>query len=78
MFIIDQIDPFVFLVSLCVGIFISYIFRKEPRVVVKHPTPENAGKITYVDDAGICYRYRAQEVDCPSDKSQIKQIPLQY
>ena len=78
MFIIDQIDPFVFLVSLFLGILISYIFRKEPRIIIKHPTPENAGKITYVDDAGICYRYKAKEIDCPSDKSNIKQIPLQY
>lgn len=50
---------------------------EEPKIVIQYPTPENAGKITYIDDAGVCYRYRAQPVSCPTDKTQISQVEIQ-
>ena len=36
------------------------------------------GKVTYKDNAGVCYKYRSEEVTCPKDKSVIKELPLQY
>lgn len=77
MFVLDYIDPFAFLVSLGIGIFVTYVIRREPRIIIKYPTPENAGKITYVDDAGVCYRYKATEVECPKDKGKVKKIKIQ-
>ena len=75
--IFDRIDPFYFIISFGIGVFLSYIFKPEPKIVIQYPTPENAGKITYVDDAGVCYRYKAINVSCPSDKSKIKKIEIQ-
>ena len=75
--VFQHIDPFYFIVSFAFGIFLSYIFTPKPKIVIKYPTPQNAGKITYVDDGGVCYRYEAIETKCPEDKSKIKTVPLQ-
>lgn len=75
--IFEYIDPFVFLLALCVGLFYTYISAPAPKVVIKYPTPYNAGKVTYLDDAGVCYRYKIKEVACPIDKTKIKQVPIQ-
>lgn len=75
--IFDKIDPFYFIISFGIGIFLSYIFVPEPKIVIQYPTPENAGKITYMDDAGVCYKYKAVKVNCPSDKNKLKKIEIQ-
>jgi hypothetical protein len=77
MFILDYIDPFFFLLALCVGLFYTYITAPQPQVVVKYPTPFNAGKITYVDQNDVCYKYQIKKVQCPNDKSLIKHYELQ-
>jgi len=77
MFLLDYIDPFIFLVALCVGLFYTYLSTPYPKIVIKYPTPFNAGKVTYVDDADVCYKYSVREVDCPEDKSTIKELKLQ-
>lgn len=76
MFPFDHIDPFYFLVSLCVGLLYTYLSAPTPQVVIKYPTPHNAGKITYVDDAGVCYRYKVEATQCPSNIETIKKVPL--
>lgn len=73
----EYIDPFVFFISLGVGIFLTYLVSPNPKIIYKYPTPSNAGKITYVDDAGVCYKYKSTKVNCPSDKSQVKSIDIQ-
>lgn len=77
MFIFDYIDPFYFLIALSVGLLYAYLNAPEPRIVVKYPTPHNAGKILYKDDAGVCYRYKVNEISCPKDASKIKKMPIQ-
>jgi hypothetical protein len=75
--VFQYIEPFYFILSFSLGVFLSYIFTPKPQIIIKYPTPQNAGKITYMDDGGVCYRYEAIEVNCPTDKTKIKQIPLQ-
>jgi hypothetical protein len=73
---LKNINPFYFFVSLAVGLFMVYIFNPPPQVVVKFPSPYNAGKITYKDKHDSCYIYRADKVSCPIDRSVIKPQPL--
>jgi len=75
--ITDFIDPYAFLMALAVGLLYVYLTTPPPRIVIKHPTPYNAGKITYVDDARVCYKYRMKQVPCPKDKTKIKEMPIQ-
>ena len=76
MFPFDNIDPFYFLMALCVGLLYTYVSAPPQHVVVKYPTPYNAGKVTYVDDAGVCYKYKVRPMTCPSDPQKIKKMPL--
>ena len=77
MSLFDNIDPLIFLISLSIGMFLTYILTPKPKIVIKYPTPYNAGKVKYIDDAGVCYKYRMVEVDCPINKNEIKSFKLQ-
>ena len=66
-----NIIPSYFFISLIIGFFIIYILSPKPHIVVKYPTLDNAGTITYVDGNNVCYRYKKVQVDCPLDKRII-------
>jgi len=70
----DFIDPIAFFVSFAIAFFFYYIFAPQKKIVMQYPTPENAEKITYQSDGDNCYKYKAQEVSCPVNKSLIKDI----
>lgn len=72
-----RLEPYVFLLSFGIGMMIAYIATPPPHVIIRFPTVENAGKITYKDDAGVCYRYRAKTTSCPDDPNKIFRPPIQ-
>ena len=72
--ILKFIIPFYFFIALFIGLFIAYISTPAPDIIIKYPTPQNAGKIVYKDDSDVCYKYKAEEVSCPKDKSNVKNI----
>ena len=74
---LDTIDPYVFFISLGVGLFFAYITAKTPRVVYKYPTPYNVDRTVYTDNAGLCYKYKADKVTCPADPKQIQPVVFQ-
>lgn len=67
----------VFLISLAIGILFVYLFQPELNVIYVYPTPDNQNKILYKDKTDNCFKFNAQEVDCPHDKQKIKNIPIQ-
>lgn len=71
-----SIDPFYFFVAFSLGILFVYISTPPPEVVLKFPSPYNAGKVLYKDKANSCYRYKAVDVACPKDKSKIRPQPI--
>ena len=73
----QYLEPFYFFIALFIGMFLAYIYTPSPDVIIKYPTPENAGEIIYKDNADVCYKYEANEVECPKDKSKIKETELQ-
>ena len=77
MFPFDYIDPVYFFAALVVGLLYTYLTSPKGTVIVRYPTPENAGKITYRDEADACYQYKVSPTNCPSDNTMIKQVPLQ-
>jgi hypothetical protein len=46
-------------------------------VIYVYPTPDNQNKILYKDKTDNCFKFNAEEVDCPDDKTKIKNIPIQ-
>lgn len=67
----------VFLVSLAIGILFVYLFQPELNVIYVYPTPDNQNKILYKDKTDNCFKFNSEEVDCPDDKTKIKNIPIQ-
>ena len=76
MSVLEKIHPLYFFISFAVGLFFCYITTPKPELVLKFPSPYNAGKITYHDKDNNCYRYKADKVACPADKSLIKDQPI--
>jgi hypothetical protein len=72
------IDLRAFFIAFLLGLLFVYLRMDTPRVVYKYPTPWNAGQITYIDEANVCYKYRVERVECPADKRLISEIPLQF
>ncbi len=71
-----QIHWVSFLVSFSLMILYTYMVTPKPRVVIKHPTPFNAGKIVYRDAADTCYVFDAKEV-VPCDKKKTPSLKKQ-
>ena len=67
----------IFLLSLAVGTLFVYLSAPSQRVVYVYPTPDNVGKVEYVDKVKNCYHFNAVEMDCPSKQDDIKEIPIQ-
>lgn len=67
----------IFLISLAIGLLFVYLSNPEPTIIYVYPTPDNVDKITYKDKAFNCFKFNANEVTCPKNKSMIKTIPLQ-
>jgi len=71
-----KLHHWAFIISFAVGMFFVYILQPMPKIIIKHPTPENAGKVIYKDKSDTCYKYIANQVECPSNTSDISDHPL--
>ena len=67
----------IFFISLAVGLLFAYLSSPEPTVIYVYPTPDNVGKVEYKDKADNCFQFESKEVECPSNHSLIKTIPVQ-
>lgn len=72
----DKIQPLYFFISFAVGLLLCYIYNPKPEVILKFPSPFNAGNIIYKDKADSCYKFDASKVSCPFDKKLIKAQPI--
>ena len=75
MSLFNKLNWKVLIISLSIGIFFCYLLTPPPQVVIKFPTPDNVDSTIYVDETNNCYKYRADEVDCP-DKGKITDNPI--
>jgi hypothetical protein len=66
-----------FFCALVIGLFVAYISTPPPDIVIKYPTPDNAGKVTYRDAADVCYKYKSKVVKCPTNPTDIEKPDLQ-
>jgi hypothetical protein len=71
-----KLNPYVFIISFCIGIFIVYLSEPPQKIIIQHPRP-NDDKTIYRDDSNNCYKYKTIEVKCPADKSLILDHPLE-
>jgi hypothetical protein len=76
MALLGRIRPLYFFAAFAVGLMVCYMMSPKPDVVVKFPSPYNAGRVIYKDKAANCYKYSADKVPCPSDGSKVKPQPI--
>jgi hypothetical protein len=74
--LIGYLKPLWFFAAFALGLVACYVIAPTPTVVVKFPSPFNAGKITYKDEADTCFTFKSDKVTCPTDESKIKKQPL--
>ena len=73
----SKLDPFYFIVSFAIGIFICYVTEPSKKFIIKHPTPDNSNNIIYNDNKNSnCFKYIASKVDCPANKNLILSNPI--
>lgn len=66
-----------FMTAFAIGLLFAYVFAPAPQVVVKFPSPYNAGRVTYRDSADNCYKFRAEkQEECPSDPKLVRGQPI--
>jgi len=69
-----------FIGAFALGIVLCLILAPAPHVVMRFPSPHNAGKVTYQDDGGGqgshegCYRFQAERAECPSDPTRVVHV----
>ena len=66
-----------FLISLSVGLFLSYISSTATQTIYVYPNPDNEDKISYKDKAGNCFHFKSKQVKCPTDVSKIRSYNIQ-
>jgi hypothetical protein len=59
-----SIIPIYFFLALSITFMVLYIITPLPKVIVKHPDPKNLKSDLYIDDNGVCYRYKRKEIKC--------------
>jgi hypothetical protein len=71
-----KLNPIAFLIAFAVGILFIYLATPPPDVVIKFPTPWNAGDVVYRQDTtDTCFVYKADKSTCPMDRSLIRPQP---
>lgn len=73
--ILDKLNFFYFILSFSVGIFLCYVTTPPAQIVLKFPSPSNAGKVIYKDKDGQCYSYKADKSVCRG-KGVVKAQPI--
>lgn len=67
----------VFIISLAIGLFIVYLTAPKQKIIFVYPTPDNFNRFQYKDKAENCFTFEPYEVNCPSNKKDVKEIPIQ-
>lgn len=68
--IFPKLNSYVFFIAFAIGIFYAYITFPEPKIIFKHPSPENVEHTLYQDEDNNCYKYTMEEVKCPLETEE--------
>lgn len=72
-----KLNLFALILSFCIGILYVYISSPAPNVVMKFPSPYNAGKVVYTNKLNECYKYKYDKVDCKKEEKVESQPVLE-
>lgn len=72
---LNKIDYMGFLIGFALGMLYVYTMQPIPKIIIKHPTPKNVGKVIYHDTNDKCYKYLSEEIKCP-DNGLVMNHPI--
>jgi hypothetical protein len=67
-----QMNWLAFAGAFALGVAYIYVKSEKPVIVVRWPTPINAGKSVYTDATGDCFVYDAVKAECTADATAPK------
>ena len=67
----------VFIISLAIGLFVTYVTSGPTKSILVYPNPDNIEKLLYKDNADNCFKFKAEEIKCPEDTNQIRSYNIQ-
>jgi hypothetical protein len=71
------IDFKIFIITLSIGLFYTYITDDYKKVIILYPTPDNIKEYQYKDNSDNCYTYDLNEVNCPDDENKYQTVKIQ-
>lgn len=74
--LLKYINVKIFIASLIVGLFLSYMTAPPQQRIYVYPSEENMESVQFKDVTGTCFSFEPVEVNCPSD-SEISRVPIQ-
>lgn len=74
--LLGSISPLYFFIAFGIGLLGCYILAPTPEVVVRFPSPFNAGNVVYHDKEDNCFVYESTEVSCPADGKGVRPQPV--
>jgi hypothetical protein len=75
--ILKHINVPIFLISLCIGLFMVYVTIPDMRKIYVYPSPENVDILQYRDKTNTCFQMKQKEVKCPKSEKEIFKVPVQ-
>ena len=68
---LNKIDTMGFLIGFSLGMLYVYVMQPIPKIIIRHPSPNNVGRVVYHDDNDKCYKYMSEEIKCPGNDESI-------
>jgi hypothetical protein len=68
----------IFLGAFCIGLIVIALTEERPEVIIRYPTPKNAGLVTYLDRASNCYEYKPKEVECSYEHLRLRPVEMNF
>ncbi len=72
----NKISLPIFICSFAIGIFLVYVLGEDKKIIYIYPSQENYNDIMFKDYANNCFQLKPTLVKCPTNKNNIKQIPM--
>ena len=62
--------------GIVIGIVAIIVAKPHQNIVYKYPNPDTSDKVIYKDKNGVCYKYKATQVDCDKNEARLKDFPI--
>lgn len=59
---LNYFEPNIFLISLTIGLVVTYLIVKQPKVIIRYPNLDNYKDTVYIDDNNVKYKYEKKDI----------------